>query len=286
MRTDTFIQKGFYDMTDKTIIGQRIAELRKNLGLTQAELADKLGVSHQAVSQWERSETLPDILTLPRIAEVLGESISYILGIEETEPAEKEMGETDEISTYNTDSTIVYNRGGVRIQISKTGGIVEERILEMEDNKVEIPIDGGDYSIVLEKKGERVKIPVDLQERVTVILKGNCEDVSCDFPLIIEGDVEGDVSTLRTVSVGDCVNGDISTNGSVSIGGDANGDIDTNGYVTIGGDANGDIDTNSNVSIGGDANGDIHADRDIEIHGDLNGFAEAEGNIAIHGDIN
>ena len=73
-------------MTDRTIIGQRIAELRKQKGLTQAELADMLGVTHQAVSQWERSETLPDILTLPRIAEIFGENINAILGLEETKP--------------------------------------------------------------------------------------------------------------------------------------------------------------------------------------------------------
>ena len=77
-------------MTDRTIIGQRIAELRKSKGLTQAELADLLGVTHQAVSQWERSETLPDILTLPRIAEIFGENINAILGLEETKNATEE----------------------------------------------------------------------------------------------------------------------------------------------------------------------------------------------------
>ncbi|MBQ3816347.1 MAG: helix-turn-helix transcriptional regulator, partial [Clostridia bacterium] len=70
-------------MTDRTIIGQRIAELRKSKGLTQAELADLLGVTHQAVSQWERSETLPDILTLPKIAEIFNENINVLLGLEE-----------------------------------------------------------------------------------------------------------------------------------------------------------------------------------------------------------
>ncbi len=70
-------------MTDRTIIGQRIAELRKQKDLTQAELADMLGVTHQAVSQWERSETLPDILTLPKIAQIFGEDINAILGLEE-----------------------------------------------------------------------------------------------------------------------------------------------------------------------------------------------------------
>ena len=77
-------------MTDRTIIDQRIAELRKQKGLTQAELAELLGVTHQAVSQWERSETLPDILTLPRIAEIFGENINAILGLEETKSVSEE----------------------------------------------------------------------------------------------------------------------------------------------------------------------------------------------------
>ena len=76
-------------MTDRSIIGQKIAQLRKAKGMTQAELADKLGVSHQAVSQWERSETLPDILTLPLIAQIFGESIGSMLGVEEVQTEEE-----------------------------------------------------------------------------------------------------------------------------------------------------------------------------------------------------
>lgn len=301
MRTDTFILKGFYDMTDKTIIGQRIAELRKNLGLTQAELADKLGVSHQAVSQWERSETLPDILTLPKIAEVFGESISYLLGITETAQADNKedpADKTGESSLENENDAIVYDIAGVRVEISTagvsvpdividtSGDVVEEKVLEMVDNTVEIPIDGGNYSIVLEKNGERIKIPWDLQERVTVILQGDCEDVSCGFSLNVEGDVNGDVDALGNVTVGCDINGDIATNGNVSVGGDASGDISTNGIVSAGGDVGGDIDTNGKVSVGGDVAGDIDTDGDIIIEGDLNGDADAGGNIRIEGDLN
>lgn len=83
-------------MTDRTIIGQKIAYLRKMKGLTQAELAEQLGVSPQAVSQWERSETLPDILTLPKIAEIFEEGIAAILGVEELN-AEKVPAEPEEI---------------------------------------------------------------------------------------------------------------------------------------------------------------------------------------------
>ena len=59
-------------MFDKNIISSKIAELRRSIPLTQAELADRLGISHQAVSQWERGETLPDITLLPELASLLG----------------------------------------------------------------------------------------------------------------------------------------------------------------------------------------------------------------------
>lgn len=56
-------------------IGSNIARLRKDKGWTQAELGEKLGVSNQAVSKWESGMTMPDIMLLPEIAEVLQVSI-------------------------------------------------------------------------------------------------------------------------------------------------------------------------------------------------------------------
>lgn len=60
-------------------VAEQIAELRKNKGLTQSELGERLGVTFQAVSRWERGETLPDITLLPDLANVLQTSIDNIL---------------------------------------------------------------------------------------------------------------------------------------------------------------------------------------------------------------
>jgi len=49
-------------------IGKNIADLRKNSGMTQEQLADTLGVSSQTVSKWENEVTMPDIMLLPVIA--------------------------------------------------------------------------------------------------------------------------------------------------------------------------------------------------------------------------
>ena len=47
-------------MTDLTM-GQRIAEERKTLGLSQEALGEKMGVSRQAISKWESDAAIPDI---------------------------------------------------------------------------------------------------------------------------------------------------------------------------------------------------------------------------------
>lgn len=60
-------------------VAEQIVLLRKSKGLTQNELGERVGVSFQAVSKWERGETLPDIVLLPDLAKVLETSIDNIL---------------------------------------------------------------------------------------------------------------------------------------------------------------------------------------------------------------
>ncbi len=60
-------------------VGLQIAELRKNKGLTQNDLGERLGVSFQAVSKWERGETLPDTAILLNLANILETTVDYIL---------------------------------------------------------------------------------------------------------------------------------------------------------------------------------------------------------------
>ena len=61
-------------------IGNRICENRKRLGLTQDALAEKLGVTAQAVSKWENDQSCPDIAMLPKLAEIFGISTDALLG--------------------------------------------------------------------------------------------------------------------------------------------------------------------------------------------------------------
>lgn len=66
-------------MFNMSIIGKKINEYRKRKNLTQMELADYLYVSHQAISNWERGLTMPDIQKLPELASLLEFSIDDLL---------------------------------------------------------------------------------------------------------------------------------------------------------------------------------------------------------------
>lgn len=60
-------------------IGSFIAVLRKSMGLSQQEIADKLNVSNKTISRWETGESLPDILAIPALAEIFGVTADEIL---------------------------------------------------------------------------------------------------------------------------------------------------------------------------------------------------------------
>lgn len=62
---------------DNKMIGNKIAKARKEMNMSQAQLSQRLFISPQAVGKWERGESIPDILTINRLAEILGVDFNY-----------------------------------------------------------------------------------------------------------------------------------------------------------------------------------------------------------------
>ena len=59
--------------------GATVAALRKERGMTQLELAERMGVTDKAVSKWERDLSLPDTASLPKLAETLGVTVDELM---------------------------------------------------------------------------------------------------------------------------------------------------------------------------------------------------------------
>lgn len=66
-------------------LGKAIAMMRKEKNMTQAELAEKMGVTDKAVSKWERDLSCPDVATLPRLAELFGITVDELMQGKSTE---------------------------------------------------------------------------------------------------------------------------------------------------------------------------------------------------------
>ena len=82
----------------KKTLGNMIAELRKQRGMTQLELAEKMGVTDKAVSKWERDLSCPDINSLPTLAEILGVSVEELMQIKKEAAEEEETPKVSKIA--------------------------------------------------------------------------------------------------------------------------------------------------------------------------------------------
>ena len=63
----------------KMSLGEKLKSARKNAGLTQEQLAEKLLVSRQAITKWEADKGMPDIENLKQLSKLLNISIDYLL---------------------------------------------------------------------------------------------------------------------------------------------------------------------------------------------------------------
>ena len=101
-------------------IADRLVKLRKKYGYSQEELADKLGLSRQAVSKWERAEASPDTDNLICLAKLYGVSLDELLATDEdldtiVEEQVKEEKE-EEINAKKGGDKVVINNDGIFIK--------------------------------------------------------------------------------------------------------------------------------------------------------------------------
>ena len=84
-----------------TTTGQRIAAKRKELGLSQEALGEKLGVSRQSIYKWESDTSLPEIEKLISLSRLFSVSIGWLLGVEEVSE-HQELLIDDILSRYSS----------------------------------------------------------------------------------------------------------------------------------------------------------------------------------------
>ena len=111
-------------------LGKRIGALRREKGLKQDELAEKLGISPQAVSKWETDQTCPDISLLPQLAKLLDVSVDELLsGKQEAVPAVRMLPETERKNIGDMMLRIVIESGdGDHVRVNLPLALIEVAI--------------------------------------------------------------------------------------------------------------------------------------------------------------
>jgi transcriptional regulator with XRE-family HTH domain len=109
-----------YDFSE---LGDNIASLRRSSGLTQELLADRLGVTSQAVSKWERQLSCPDVALLPAMAEVFGVTIDEL------------FVSTDGVSDQRIDALPWEDDGRVRIAVFEGKRLCPKEVYECPDGE-------------------------------------------------------------------------------------------------------------------------------------------------------
>ena len=127
-------------MTNAEILGNKLYQLRKRSGISQEELAEKLNVSRQAISKWERGEALPDTDNLISISKLYGVSLDELVGNDTSFERDKTSTSTNTAEKEN----ISYDKDTVDINISD-----DEISLRAEDKEdsVKIDVKGGTFSL-------------------------------------------------------------------------------------------------------------------------------------------
>lgn len=113
-------------------IAERLIKLRKEKGLSQEELAAKLGLSRQAVSKWERAEASPDTDNLICLAKIYGVSLDQLLNTADSvEDIVNEQVKTEEVKKdrvhIGSDGIHVESKDGEEVHISGDGIFVKDK---------------------------------------------------------------------------------------------------------------------------------------------------------------
>lgn len=216
-----------------TILADNIQKFRKEKQMTQEELADKIGVTYQAISKWENAKSTPDIAFLPILADLFGCSI-------------------DTLFSHNA---------------------VKENTVNYNTICNDLPWKDDDVIRGVVCHGRRIllaKTDLDELKTFTFELVGDTKKVKSECNLTVKGNVNGGCNARDSITVDGGVNGGLNCGANISIGGNISGGINSGANVSCSGNVNGAINCSASIAChnieanGINCGGSIAADGDIK----------------------
>ena len=233
-------------------LGNTIASYRKQLGITQEALAQQLDVTNQAVSKWESDQSCPDVMLLPKLADIFDISIDELFG--------------RELKTAPADPTAANAQAAPSAQAP----IIISHLPWKDDDTL--------YAVLY--KGHRLMKTqgfgsTRVLNEITFKYDGPALNVHSYFTVVC-GNVEGNVDAGSRVECGN-VGGDVEAGSRVECG-NVDGNVDAGSRVDCQ-DVGGNIDAGSSITCG-NVGGNASAGGNIEC-GPVTGSVDAGGKVVI-----
>ncbi len=207
------------------ILAANIFKHRKRSGLSQDELAQRLGVTFQAVSKWENAKAAPDIAFLPIMADIFG---CYI----------------DELFSREVKSEIHYDHCAAFPWPDDTviRGVVCEGRKILQCNAL---LDRFTFEITGEAKHVQSECNIEVNGNVS----GGCK---AGKNINVSGVVSGGCNSGAEIVVGGHLSGGCNSGGDVTVRGSFSGGCNTGGDIVCGGILSGDINCGGEITVKGD----------------------------------
>ncbi len=240
---------------DNLKLNDTICFYRKKQGLTQKELAQRLGVTNQSVSKWESAQCCPDISLIPKLADIFEISIDELFG---REPSVNDVCAQFPLRDDDT-FRVVVARG--------------KRVMSVDD--IDKTID--------------ITFPKNCNETTRQYFKvevfGNiCCDASINGDVVSHGEIEcnqinGDIKECKNnISCQGNINGNVNAGNNISCGGSIGGGVHCGNNISCAGEINGAVNCGDNVTCGDNIKGDVNCGGSVECK-TIEGNVECQGNI-------
>jgi len=242
----------------KSIFCNKIRKYRNKLGLSQEALAEKLGVSPQAISKWECAQSYPDVELLPEIAKIFRINIDDLF--------------SEETKTVKTNNFNLPIDGVLRIVQIKDGKILSE---DEYDEDVKIKIDFAQF-----KYAENINMKIMGNAEINGNINGN---VTAKYNITCEK-IEGNAKAEQAINCGGSIVGYADAGQTISCGGHIGGYADAGNNISCKGSIGGNADAGNNIIVeNGNIEGEADAGNQIQC-GNIGGDVAA-GQIIKCGDI-
>ncbi len=225
---------------DNLKLNDTICFYRKKQGLTQEELARKLGVTNQSVSKWESSQCCPDISLIPKLADTFEISIDELFG---REPSVNDVCAQFPLRDDDTFRVVVARGKKVMLvdDLDKTIDITFPRNCNETTRqyfKVEV---FGNISCDSSINGDVIGHGMIECNQINGDIKECKNNISC------KGAINGDVNADGNVGCGDSISGNVSCGENVACGDGIGGKVNCGGSITCGDGINGDVKCGGNI---------------------------------------